>query len=91
MFLKCLLTRSLLVQEYITFKHLEQGESGVLNKSAPKISYIKMKQLLDNIKLDIRSRRGIIKLRLAMRRAMYAFCFTAIKRLAGAGHIIAQM
>jgi len=24
-----------------------------------------------------------------MRRAMYAFCFTAIKRLAGAGHIIA--
>jgi len=82
-------TRSALVQEYITFKRLEQGESGVLNKSAPKISYIKMKQLLENMKLDIRSRRGVIKLRLSMRRAMYAFCFTAIKRLAGAGHIIA--
>ena len=82
-------TKSVLVQEYITFKHMEQGESGVLNKSAPKISYIKMKQLLENMKLDIRSRKGIIKLRLSMRRAMYAFCFTAIKRLAGAGHIIA--
>ena len=32
---------------------------------------------------------GIIKLRLSERRAMYAFCFTAIKRLAGAGNIIA--
>jgi len=54
-------TKSVLVQEYITFKHMEQGESGVLNKSAPKISYIKMKQLLENMKLDIRSRRGVIK------------------------------
>ena len=26
---------------------------------------------------------------MALRRAMYAFCFTAIKRLAGAGHIVA--
>ena len=82
-------TRSLLVQEYIGFKHMEQGEAGVLNKSAPKISYFKMKQLLENMRLDIRSRKGVIKLRLGMRRAMYAFCFTAIKRLAGAGHIIA--
>ena len=48
-----------------------------------------MRQILENMLLDIRSRKGIIKLRLSMRRAMYAFCFTAIKRLAGAGHIIA--
>ena len=82
-------TRSLLVQEYIAFKHLEQGQSGVLPNSAPKITFIKMKRLLENMRLDIRSRKGIIKLRLSERRAMYAFCFTAIKRLAGAGNIIA--
>ena len=39
--------------------------------------------------MDIRSRRGIINLRMALRRAMYAFCFTAIKRLAGAGRATA--
>ena len=82
-------TRSLLVQEYIAFKHMEQGQSGVLPNSSPKITFIKMKKLLENMRLDIRSRRGIIKLRLSERRAMYAFCFTAIKRLAGAGNIIA--
>ena len=82
-------TKSTLIHEYITFKHMEQGESGVLPNSAPKISYPKMILLLENLRLDIRSRKGIIKLRMALRRAMYAFCFTAIKRLAGAGHIIA--
>ena len=82
-------TNSVLIHEYIGFKHMEQGESGVLPNSAPKITYIKTRQLLENLKLDIRSRKGIIKLRMALRRAMYAFCFTAIKRLAGAGHIVA--
>ena len=82
-------TRSTLVHEYITFKHLEQGESGHHSRSAPKITYLKMKQLLQNMEFDIRSRKGTIKLRMAMRRAMYAFCFIAIRRLAGAGHIIA--
>jgi hypothetical protein len=82
-------TRSNLVKEYIAFKHMEQGQSGVLPNSAPKITFIKMKKLLENMRLDIRSRRGVIKLRLSERRAMYAFCFTAIKRLAGAGNIIA--
>ena len=82
-------TKSTLIHEYITFKHMEQGESGVLPNRAPKISYPKMILLLENLRLDIRSRKGIIKLRMALRRAMYAFCFTAIKRLAGAGHIIA--
>ena len=82
-------TNSTLVHEYIIFKLMEQGESGVLPYSAPKITYPKMILLLENLRLDIRSRKGIIKLRMALRRAMYAFCFTAIKRLAGAGHIIA--
>ena len=40
-------TNSILIQEYISVKHMEQGESGILNQSAPKISYIKMKQLLE--------------------------------------------
>ena len=77
----------------------------MLPNSAPNISYPKMILLLENLKLDIRSRISIIKLRMTLRprRAMYiyiyiyiyifiyAFCFTAIKRLAGAGprHIIA--
>ena len=39
--------------------------------------------------LDIRGRRGVTELRMRERRAIYAFCFTAIKRLAGAGHVIA--
>ena len=39
--------------------------------------------------LDIQGRRGLTKLRMHERRAMYAFCFTAIKRLAGAGHVLA--
>ena len=58
-------TNLTLVHEYINFKHLEQGESGVLPNSAPKISYTKMILLLENLKMDIRSRRGIIKLRMA--------------------------
>ena len=61
---------------------MEQAESGVLPVNAPKITYIKTRQLLDNMKLDISSR-------MALWRAMYAFCFTAIKRLAGAGNVIA--
>ena len=56
-------TRSTLVHEYITFKHLEQGESGHHSRSAPKITYLKMKQLLQNMEFDIRSRKGTIKLR----------------------------
>ena len=38
---------------------------------------------------DIHGYRGVRKLRMKQRRAIYAFCFTAIKRLAGAGNIIA--
>ena len=42
-----------------------------------------------NMELHVRQAKEIVKLRLAERRAMYAFCFTAIRRLAGAGYIIA--
>ena len=65
------------------FKQLEQGQSRVLPNNAPKITFLKMKKLLDNMRLDI------IKLRLSERRAIYVFCFTAINRLAGAGNIVA--
>ena len=82
-------TRSLLVQEYMTYKQMEQGLSGHKKKEAPTMSRPKMNKLMRNMDLHIRQARGIVKLRLAERRAMYAFCFTAIRRLAGAGYIIA--
>ena len=82
-------TKSLLVQEYITYKQMEQGLSGHKKREAPTISRPKMDKLMRNMELHVRSAKGIVKLRLAERRAMYAFCFTAIKRLAGAGYIIA--
>ena len=81
-------TKSVLIQEYITYKQLEQGLSGVKKREAPTMSREKMNKLMRNMKLHVRGSRGIIKLRLAERRAMYAFCFTAIKRLAGAGHVL---
>ena len=82
-------TRSLLVQEYMTYKQMEQGLSGHKKKEAPTMSRPKMNKLMRNMDLHIRQARGIVKLRLTERRAMYAFCFTAIRRLAGAGYIIA--
>ena len=39
--------------------------------------------------MGIRTRKGIIEKRMALLRAMYATCFTAIKRFAGAENIIA--
>ena len=82
-------TKSILVQEYITFKQMEQGLSGHKKKEAPTMSRIKMDKLMRNMELHIRQAKGIVKLRLAERKAMYAFCFTAIRRLAGAGAVIA--
>ena len=82
-------TKSLLVQEYIAYKQMEQGLSGHKKREAPTMSRPKMNKLMRNMELHIRGAKGIVKLRLAERRAMYAFCFTAIKRLAGAGYIIA--
>ena len=83
-------TRSKLVQEYIAYKHLEQGESGVKPKSARSMHRIKMDKLMANLKVEIRGRKGIVKLRIAERRAMYAFCYSAIKRLFGARNILAH-
>ena len=73
-------TKSKLVQEYIAFKHLEQGESGVEPKCARSMYRLKKDKLMANLKLEIKGRKGIVnlKLRLAERRATYAFCFSAI-------------
>ena len=81
-------TNSTLVNEYIAFKHREQGEAGFSSKSARTMYRFKMDLLMENMRLTIKGKRGIMKLRLAERRAMYAYCFTAIKRLAGAGHVV---
>jgi len=83
-------TRSNLVREYIVFIRKEQGMSGVYSTGAKHMDRIKMDRLMENMRLDIRGmKRGVRKLKMKERRAMYSFCFTAIKRLAGAGHIIA--
>jgi len=82
-------TKSVLVQEYLTYKQLEQGLSGHKKKEAPTMAKPKMDRLMRNMELHVRQAKGIVKLRLAERRAMYAFCFTAIRRLAGAGYIVA--
>ena len=83
-------TKSTLVQEYISYKQLEQGLSGHKKREGPTMSRPKMDKLMRNMDLHIRQAKGIVKLRLAESRAMHAFCFTAIKRLAGAGYIIAR-
>ena len=50
----------------------------------------KMDKLVDRMKLTIRGlKKGVRRLKMKLRRGMYAFCFTAIKRLAGAGNVIA--
>ena len=52
----------------------------MLPNSAPNISYPKMILLLENLKLDIRSRISIIKLRMTLRprRAMYIYIYIYI-------------
>jgi len=82
-------TRGALVSEYIGFIRMEQGLSGVLPKQAVTMTKGKMNKFMAAMGLDIQGRKGIMGLRMRERRAMYAFCFTAIKRLAGAGHVIA--
>jgi len=82
-------TRGALVSEYMGFIRMEQGLAGVLPKQAVTMTKTKMDKFMTAMGLDIQGRRGITRLRMKERRAMYAFCFTAIKRLAGAGHVIA--
>ena len=59
---------------------MEQGLSGHKKREAPTISRPKMNKLMRDMELHIRGARGIVKLRPTEWRAMYAFCFTAIKR-----------
>ena len=80
-------TKSTLVQEYIAYKLLEQGLSGHKKKEAPTMARPKMDRLIRNMELHVKQAKGIVKLRLAERRAMYAICYTAIRRLAGASQV----
>ena len=82
-------TRSLLVQQYITFKCQEQGEAGVLPKSAPAISRVKMDILIKCMMGYLWNKKGLPRVRFAQRIAMYAYCYTYIKRLAGCGWCVA--
>ena len=50
----------------------------------------KMDRLMENMRLTIKGlKKGVRRLKVMERRGMYSFCFTAIKRLAGAGNVIA--
>ena len=83
-------TRSNLVREYISFIRQEQGKAGVFSRGARNMERFKMDRLMECMWWTIRGlKRGVRKLKMKERRAMYAFCFTAIKRLAGAGNVIA--
>ena len=82
-------TRSPLISEYLAFIRQEQGLSGVLPKSAATMERNKMDKFMKCMAINIQGRRGIHRLRMMERRAIYGFCFIAIKRLAGAGHVIA--
>jgi len=83
-------TRSNVVKEYIIYIRQEQGKAGVFPKGARTMKRFKMDILMDRMKLTIRGlKKGVRRLKLKQRRGMYSFCFTAIKRLAGAGNVIA--
>ena len=83
-------TRSILVREYISFIRQEQGKSGVFSRGARNMERFIMDKLMENMWWTIRGlKRGVRRLKVKERRGMYAFCFTAIKRLAGAGNVIA--
>ena len=82
-------TRGAVVSEYLGFARMEQGLSGVLPTQAVTMTKGKMDKFMMAMGLDIQGRKGITRLRMKERRAMYAFCYTAIKRLAGAGHVVA--
>ena len=73
------------------FKRQEQGMSGVLPEQAKHLSRTKMDSLMLNTYGKILGmKKGIRRLRVKQRRAMYAYCFSVIKRLAGAGHVISR-
>ena len=84
-------TRSNLVKEYIIYiRQEQQGKAGVFPKGARNMERFKMDKLMDRMQFTIRGmKRGVRRLKMKERRGMYSFCFTAIKRLAGAGNVIA--
>ena len=67
----------------------EQGLTGILPKSAATKERAKIDRFMMTMENDTHGNRGVKKLRMKQRRAIYVFCFIGIKRLAGAGHIIA--
>ena len=82
-------TRSLLVQNYLTFKFQEQGEAGVLPKNAVYITRTKMDILMKCMLASVWNKKDLSQIKFAQRIAMYAYCYTCIKRLAGCGWCIA--
>ena len=63
---------------------------GVLPEQAKHISRVKMDKLMVNVYGKILGlKKGVRRLKVRQRRAMYAYCCAVIKRLAGAGHVIA--
>ena len=53
--------------------NIEQGEAGVAPKSARTMYRFKMDLLMENMRLTIKGKKGVLKLRLSERRAMYAY------------------
>ena len=80
-------TRGAIVSEYMGFIKMGQGLAGVLPNQAVTMMKGNMDKFVSSMGLDIEGRRGLTILRMKERRAMYAFCFSPIKRLAGAGHV----
>ena len=82
-------TRGPKINKYLFFKRQEQGMSGVLPEQAKHLSKAKMDSLMLNMYGKILGmKKGVRRLKVKQRRAMYAYCFSVIKRLAGAGHVI---
>ena len=82
-------TTSILVSTYITYIRTEQGLTGILPKSAATMERAKIDRFIRTMENDTQGNRGVRNLRMKQRSAIYAFCFIEIKRLVGAGHIIA--
>ena len=83
-------TSALEINQYITFKRQEQGMSGVLPDDSKHLSKTKMDKLMVNMYGKILGmKKGVRRLKVKQRRAMYAYCFSVIERLAGAGHVFA--
>ena len=75
----------------MVFKRKEQGMSGILQTQAKHLSKNTMDKFMINMYGKILGlKKGVRKFRMKHRRAVYAYCFSVIKKLAGAGHVIAS-